>query len=64
LLGVADQDNIGIDMAADDANCFPSNDHLSAILASGFLSLRDGQQVQCDMVKGPKGWQAGNATDA
>jgi cold shock protein len=34
--------------------------HFSAIQASGFRSLQEGQQVQFDVVKGPKGWQAGN----
>jgi cold shock protein len=32
--------------------------HFSAIQASGFKSLQEGQQVQVDVVKGPKGWQA------
>ncbi len=31
--------------------------HFSAIQASGFRSLQEGQQVQFDVVKGPKGWQ-------
>jgi CspA family cold shock protein len=34
--------------------------HFSAIQASGFRSLQEGQQVQFDVVKGPKGWQAEN----
>jgi len=34
--------------------------HFSAIQASGFRSLQAGQQVQFDVVKGPKGWQAEN----
>jgi cold shock protein len=34
--------------------------HFSAIQASGFKSLQEGQQVQFDVVKGPKGWQAEN----
>ena len=33
--------------------------HFSAIQASGFRSLQEGQ-VQFDVVKGPKGWQAEN----
>ena len=32
--------------------------HFSAIQAGGFRSLQEGQQVQFDVVKGPKGWQA------
>jgi CspA family cold shock protein len=38
--------------------------HFSAIQASGFLSLQEGQQVQFDVVKGPKGWQAENVKGA
>ena len=34
--------------------------HFSAIQANGFRSLQEGQQVQSDVVKGPKGWQAEN----
>jgi CspA family cold shock protein len=34
--------------------------HFSAIQAGGFRSLQEGQQVQFDVVKGPKGWQAEN----
>jgi CspA family cold shock protein len=34
--------------------------HFSAIQANGFRSLQEGQQVQFDVVKGPKGWQAEN----
>ncbi len=34
--------------------------HFSAIQAAGFRSLQEGQQVQFDAVKGPKGWQAEN----
>jgi len=30
--------------------------HFSAIQANGFRSLQEGQQVQFDVVKGPKGW--------
>ena len=32
--------------------------HFSAIEASGFRSLQEGQQVQFDVIKGPKGLQA------
>jgi cold shock protein len=38
--------------------------HFSAIRASGFRSLQEGQQVQFDVVKGPKGWQAENVKGA
>jgi len=38
--------------------------HFSAIQASGFRSLQEGQQVQFDVVKGPKGWQAENVKSA
>ncbi len=34
--------------------------HSSDIEASGFRSLQEGQQVQFDVVKGPKGLQAEN----
>jgi CspA family cold shock protein len=34
--------------------------HFSAIQADGFRSLKEGQAVQFDVVKGPKGWQAEN----
>ena len=34
--------------------------HHSAIKADGFRSLQEGQVVQFDVVKGPKGWQAEN----
>jgi len=34
--------------------------HFSAIQSSGFRSLQEGQSVQFDVVKGPKGWQAEN----
>jgi CspA family cold shock protein len=34
--------------------------HFSAIQASGFRSLQEGQQVQFDVVKGPEVWQAEN----
>lgn len=32
--------------------------HYSAITTSGFKSLQEGQAVQFNVVKGPKGWQA------
>ena len=32
--------------------------HHSAIQSNGFRSLQEGQQVQFDVVKGPKGLQA------
>ena len=32
--------------------------HYSAITANGFKSLQEGQAVQFNVVKGPKGWQA------
>jgi len=38
--------------------------HFSAIQANGFRSLQEGQQVQFDVVKGPKGWQAENVKPA
>ncbi len=34
--------------------------HFSAIQSNGFRSLQEGQAVQFDVVKGPKGWQAEN----
>jgi CspA family cold shock protein len=34
--------------------------HYSAIKTDGFRSLQEGQTVQFDVVKGPKGWQAEN----
>lgn len=34
--------------------------HYSAIQTKGFRSLQEGQNVQFDVVKGPKGWQAEN----
>jgi CspA family cold shock protein len=34
--------------------------HFSAIQAGGFRSLQEGQQVQFDVTKGPKGLQAEN----
>ncbi|MGA8273485.1 MAG: cold shock domain-containing protein [Candidatus Sulfotelmatobacter sp.] len=36
--------------------------HFSAIQAGGFRSLQEGQTVQFDVTKGPKGWQAENVT--
>jgi CspA family cold shock protein len=32
--------------------------HHSAIQSNGFRSLQEGQSVQFNVVKGPKGWQA------
>jgi len=32
--------------------------HFSAIQAGGFKSLQEGQTVQFEVTKGPKGWQA------
>ena len=34
--------------------------HFSAIQAGGFRSLQEGQSVQFDVTKGPKGFQAEN----
>ncbi|HEY8927167.1 MAG TPA: cold shock domain-containing protein [Polyangia bacterium] len=34
--------------------------HHSAILAEGFRSLSEGQQVEFDIMEGPKGLQAAN----
>lgn len=34
--------------------------HFSAIQSSGFKSLQEGQAVQFEVVKGPKGLQADN----
>jgi CspA family cold shock protein len=34
--------------------------HFSAIQANGFRSLQEGQAVQFDVVRGPKGFQAEN----
>jgi cold shock protein len=34
--------------------------HFSAIQANGFRSLKEGQPVTFNVVKGPKGWQAEN----
>jgi CspA family cold shock protein len=36
--------------------------HFSAIQSEGFRSLKEGQAVQFNLVKGPKGWQAENVT--
>ena len=32
--------------------------HYTAITSSGFKSLQEGQAVQFNVIKGPKGWQA------
>jgi CspA family cold shock protein len=32
--------------------------HFTAIRANGFRSLQEGQQVEFNVVKGKKGWQA------
>ena len=34
--------------------------HFSAIRSNGFRSLQEGQAVEFDIVKGPKGFQAEN----
>jgi CspA family cold shock protein len=34
--------------------------HHSAIQGNGFRSLQEGQQVEFNVTKGPKGWQAEN----
>ena len=34
--------------------------HFSAIQAGGFRSLQEGQQVQFEVKRGAKGWQAEN----
>ncbi len=36
--------------------------HFSAIQSEGYRSLKEGQVVQFDVVKGPKGLQAENVT--
>ncbi|MBS2031534.1 MAG: cold-shock protein [Deltaproteobacteria bacterium] len=36
--------------------------HFSAIKQDGFKSLAEGQQVEFDIVQGPKGLQAANVT--
>jgi len=38
--------------------------HHTAIVAEGFRSLTEGQQVQFEVVQGPKGLQAANVTPA
>ena len=38
--------------------------HHTAIKTDGFRSLQEGQVVQFDVVKGPKGWQAENVRSA
>jgi CspA family cold shock protein len=38
--------------------------HYSAIQADGFKTLNEGQAVEFDVVKGPKGLQAANVTKA
>jgi cold shock protein len=34
--------------------------HFSAVRSNGFRSLQEGQTVQFDLVRGPKGFQAEN----
>ena len=34
--------------------------HHTAIQSNGFRSLQEGQKVQFNVTKGPKGWQAEN----
>jgi cold shock protein len=36
--------------------------HHTAIQSNGFRSLQEGQRVQFNVTKGPKGWQAENVT--
>jgi len=38
--------------------------HFSAITASGFRSLQEGQRVSFEVVQGPKGSQAANVVPA
>ena len=38
--------------------------HYSAIQEEGFKSLEEGQEVEFDIVEGPKGLQAANVTKA
>ena len=38
--------------------------HFSAIQGDGFKSLREGQTVEFDVTKGPKGLQASNVRSA
>ncbi len=38
--------------------------HYSAIQATGFKTLNEGQAVEFDVVQGPKGLQAANVTAA
>jgi cold shock protein len=47
--GFLEQDN------GDDVFC-----HFSAITGEGFKSLQEGDEVEFDVVKGPKGLQASN----
>jgi CspA family cold shock protein len=37
--------------------------HCSAISGEGFRTLREGSRVEFDVVRGPKGLQAGNARE-
>lgn len=36
--------------------------HHSAIVGEGYKSLEEGQEVECEVTKGPKGDQASNVT--
>jgi cold shock protein len=38
--------------------------HFSAIHAAGFKKLNEGQKVEFELKKGPKGWQAENVRAA
>jgi cold shock protein len=51
--GFLEQDN------GDDVFC-----HFSAITGEGFKSLQEGDEVEFDVVKGPKGLQAANVRKA